>query len=137
VLKTAHVSFEEIQKMKRFARYWDILYNSGNFTHSVRMLWPDGDVFGGFGTFSDWVYAQTAATWKIAQERMAKLLFTYLTEQKGIDKTAAGRAMASDLSKMKNKRLPAFLRGYAPKPEPETEEPLSASAAMKRQQKRL
>ncbi|MEJ2500243.1 MAG: DUF4080 domain-containing protein [Campylobacterales bacterium] len=135
VLKTAHVSFGEIQKMKRFARYWDILYNSGNFSESVRMLWPDGDVFSGFGAFSDWVYAQTAATWKIAQERMAKLLFAYLTEQKGIDKAAAGRAMASDLSKTKGKRLPAFLRGYAP--EPEAEAPISVSSATKRQQRRL
>ena len=113
VLKTAHVTFEEIQKMKRFARYWDLLYNSGNFRQSVAMLWPDGDVFRGFSDFSDWVYDQTAATWKIAQERMAKLLFEYLTDQKSGDKAAAGKAMASDLGKSPGRRLPPFLRPFA------------------------
>ena len=113
VLKTAHVSFEEIQKMKRFARYWDILYNSGGFTRSVRLLWPDGNVFGGFADFSEWVYTQTAATWKIAGERMAQLLFDYLTGVRHVERDTAGRAMAADFSKSRGKRLPPFLRGFA------------------------
>ena len=132
VLKTAHVSFEEIQKMKRFARYWDILYNSGNFTNSVRMLWPDGDVFKGFSDFSDWVYDQTAATWKIAQERMARLLFDYLTEVKHADVPSAGRAMASDLAKTQGRRLPAFLRAFAAET-PEGEQVFTGDASTKRQ----
>lgn len=113
VLKTAHVSFEAIQKMKRFARYWDLLYNSGRFARSVRLLWPDGDVFGGFSAFSEWVYTQTAATWKISQERMAQLLFDYLTAVLHVERESAGRAMASDFSKARSKRLPPFLQPFA------------------------
>jgi len=132
ILKTAHVTFDQIQKMKRFARYWDILYNSGNFTQSVRLLWPDGDVFKGFWDFSEWVYGQTAATWKIAQERMAKLLFEYLTGVIRADSSAAGRAMASDLSRTLGKKLPPFLREYAAETE-QGEQPLISSASTKRQ----
>ena len=112
VLKTADVSFKEIQRMKRFARYWDILYNSGNFTQSVRLLWEDGKVFEGFSQFSEWLYGRTAATWKIAQERMAKLLFDYLTEMKRLESETVGRTMAADLAKARRK-LPAFLHPYA------------------------
>ncbi len=132
VLKTAHVTFEDIQKMKRFARYWDILYNSGNFTQSVALLWPGGKVFEGFWDFSAWVYAQTAATWKIAQERMAKLLFEYLTDIQGIDRHDAGRAMAADLAKAHGKRLPPFLREFSAETG-EGEQTFTANASTKRQ----
>lgn len=111
VLQTAHVSFTEIQQMKRFARYWDILYNSGNFPRSVRLLWIDGDVFTGFQAFSLWLYAKTEATWKIAQERMARLLFDYLVAA-GHTEAEVGRAMAEDLAR--TRRLPPFLKPFAP-----------------------
>lgn len=132
VLKTAHVSFEQIQKMKRFARYWDILYNSGRFARSVRLLWPDGDVFKAFWDFSDWVYAQTAATWKIAQERMARLLFDYLTAVKHIRPEEAGRAMASDFARGQGTKLPPFLRPYAAE-SAEDEQLFTGDASTKRQ----
>ena len=129
VLKTAHVGFSDVQKMKRFARYWDILYNSGHFPKSVRLLWPEGRVFEGFWDFSGWVYEQTAATWKIAQDRMARLLFDYLTEQKNLAPETVGGAMAADLARSKGKRLPPFLRPYAP----ENTEAARTSAPTKRQ----
>lgn len=130
VLKTADVSFAEIQMMKRFARYWDILYNSGNFPQSVRMLWPHGNVFEGFRNFSDYVYAETAATWKIAQERMARLLFDYLTQCMAIDDAVVGTAMAADLSRARGKRLPPFLQPYLPS---ETADAFTVKAATRRQ----
>ena len=96
------------------------------------MLWPDGDVFKGFWEFSDWVYTQTKATWKIAQERMAHLLFDYLTSVKNADRDAAGRAMASDFSKAHGKRLPPFLREFAAEKESH-EQTFTGNASTKRQ----
>ncbi len=116
VLKTAHISFKEIQKMKRFARYWDILYNSGNFLQSVRLIWDEGSVFEGFWNFSEWLYDQTQATWKISQERMAKLLFEYLRDHKNIAHETIGPLLARDLAKNGSKRLPPFLSPYLKKP---------------------
>lgn len=120
ILKTAHVSFNEIQQMKRFARYWDILYNSGHYNRSVRLLWPDGDVFKGFGDFSAWLYTQTEATWKISQERMTKLLFEYLTDVTGLTSDHVGTLMADDLSKTRGKRLPPYLAKYQRKSKAES-----------------
>ncbi len=131
VLKTSAVSFKEIQRMKRFARYWDILYNSGNFNKSVRLLWKNGKVFDGFSAFSEWLYGETAATWKISQERMAKLLFAYLTEHKGVPPQLAGETMAEDLGK-KGEKLPSFLREFSP--QLRTQAPVPA--ATKRQARR-
>lgn len=132
VLKTAHITFEAIQQMKRFARYWDLLYNSGNFSQSVKMLWPDAKVFTGFFGFSNWVYTQTAATWKISQERMAKLLFDYLTEVRALEIDAVGTAMTADLSGMHGKKLPTFLRQFS-NPRQTGTASLTLTASTKRQ----
>ena len=41
ILQNNNLSFEQIQKMKRFARFWDIFYNSGSFENTVRLLWNE------------------------------------------------------------------------------------------------
>ena len=135
VLKTEKVPFKDIQRMKRFARFWDILYNSGNFNGSVRLLWGDGRVFEHFLDFSDWVYAQTASTHKIAMERMAKLLFEYLCDVRGAAPETVGAAMVEDLAKISGRKVPPFLRPYEPKASVETKTELTGLT--KRQQRHL
>ncbi|MEF3192424.1 MAG: B12-binding domain-containing radical SAM protein [Campylobacterales bacterium] len=103
------IPFAKMQELKRFARYWDIAYNSGNFRRSVVMLWLDGDVYKGFGAFAKWVYAQTASTWKFSPERFGKLLFDYLTNVVGCDAMEVATVMAEDFSKS-GKKVPIYLR---------------------------
>ena len=134
VLRTDKVSFKQLQQMKRFARFWDLLYNSGNFNRSVRLLWPGGDVFRRFFDFSEWVYTQTASTYKIALERLATLLFDYLTTVAGVDPETAGKAMAADLTQVGGRKIPPFLRPYETGERGETRQ--GVPAATKRQGKR-
>lgn len=134
VLKTEKVSFKEIQRMKRFARFWDITYNSGNFNDSIRLLWPEGKVFERFLAFSDWVYAKTASTYKISLERMAALLFEYLTDVRDVEARTAGEAMVRDLTKIKGRKVPPFLRPYETA---EAQTRTELSGLTKRQQRHL
>ena len=113
VLKTADVTFLEVQKMKRFARFWDLLYNSGNFSKSVRLIWGEGSVYEGFRDFSDWMYGTTQSTWKISLERLAKLLFDYLTQTRHLAEPVVARAMLEDLNKVEGRTIPPYLRVYA------------------------
>ena len=48
ILKNDLIDFELMQDMKRFARFWDIVYNSGNFQKSCELLFKDGKVFENF-----------------------------------------------------------------------------------------
>src|SRR3954468_9738694 len=41
VLSTKTMDFQCIQKMRRFARYWDLVANSGNFIHAAPLIWAD------------------------------------------------------------------------------------------------
>ncbi|WP_304545111.1 B12-binding domain-containing radical SAM protein [Sulfurimonas microaerophilic] len=113
ILKNNQLSFKEIQKMKRFARFWDILHNSGNFKNSVELLWKDESVFTNFYAFSLWVYEQTDATYKISLQRQGELLFKYLTECKKITPDIVADAMLSDMMKLKGRAVPNYLKPYS------------------------
>ena len=75
ILQNDLISFAEMQAMKRLARFWDLVYNSGNFRRTAPLLWENGDVFSGFFAFSSWLYGQTLATWQIGLPRLSELLF--------------------------------------------------------------
>lgn len=115
ILKNNELSFEDIQKMKRFARFWDLFYNSGNFKQSAPLLWPEGKVFKGFYDFSSWIYGETASTWKISLERLAHLLFRYLTEIKHFDAETLAELLIADLMKIEGRKMPNFLKPYGAK----------------------
>ncbi|MDD5159509.1 MAG: DUF4080 domain-containing protein [Sulfuricurvum sp.] len=108
ILQNNLLSFVQIQKMKRFARFWDIFYNSGSFNTSVQLLWSEDKVFDGFYAFSEWIYTQTLSTWKIALERQITLLYEYLILTH--DEEQVQKALMEDLSTRPEKTIPFFLR---------------------------
>ncbi len=42
ILATRDITFPDMQRMRRFARYWDIVANSGQFATTLPMLWERG-----------------------------------------------------------------------------------------------
>jgi radical SAM superfamily enzyme YgiQ (UPF0313 family) len=131
ILQNNLLSFEQIQKMKRFARFWDIFYNSGSFTKTVPLLWTSTcirhcgldqqskilnqvqddqipRVFDAFYAFSEWIYTQTLSTWKISLERQIALIHAYLCEHHNKDIVEA--ALIEDLATRPEKTIPFFLR---------------------------
>ena len=112
ILKNDHISFVQMQAMKRLARFWDLVYNSGNFRRTVRLIWPDGLVFAGFLDFSRWLYGQTRATWQIGLDRLVELLFRYLVERSGLPPTEVADSLAADILVIKGRVLPASIREH-------------------------
>jgi radical SAM superfamily enzyme YgiQ (UPF0313 family) len=112
LLQNDLIPFAEMQRMKRFARFWDLCYNSGNFKTSIRMLWPAGDVYAQFSAFCDWLYGETRMTWQISLDRLAGFLFRYLIDEQGHHELQVAQAMADDLMKIEGRKLPACLRPY-------------------------
>ena len=112
ILANDLIDFSAMQDLKRMARFWDLLYNSGNFPGSVRLLWPDRDVHAGFLRFSKWLYGATLSTWQIALKRLAELLFAYLTGELGLSKAAAANAIAADLLRVKGRPLPPVIADH-------------------------
>ena len=130
ILQNNHLSFEQIQKMKRFARFWDIFYNSGSFENTVRLLWNTKSVFEGFYAFSEWIYTQTLSTWKISLDRQITLIYDYLILS--LECEIVQKALVEDMSKRPEKTIPFFLRQSSTENKKNTEK----SVTPKRQAKR-
>jgi len=113
ILKNNVLSFEDIQQMKRFARFWNLYYNSGNFKKSIVSLWSDGDVFQHFFAFSLWVYQQTNSTWKISLERLAQLFFVYRTTVQQTSESELAALLLQDIMKLEGRKVPNFLKPFA------------------------
>lgn len=110
ILQNDLISYEMMQKMKRFARFWDLIYNSGNFKKSATCLFADGKVYDGFFAFSQWIYGQTQSTWQISLDRLAKLLFDYIVNVLHVNKDWLKTIMIEDLLVVETRKLPKFLR---------------------------
>jgi radical SAM superfamily enzyme YgiQ (UPF0313 family) len=113
ILKNSTLSFNDIQIMKRFARFWDITYNSGNFKNSITLLWENQSVYENFYAFSLWIYTQTDSTWKISLQRLGELLFKYLHEEKDGNPQTIADIMLQDMMKLKGRAVPSYLKPYA------------------------
>ena len=113
ILKNNQLSFNDIQIMKRFSRFWDLTYNSGNFKQSVKLIWLDESVFKNFYDFSLWIYTKTDSTYKISLTRLGELLFIYLNDVKNLDKELIGNTMINDMMKLKGRAVPNYLKEFA------------------------
>ncbi|HTG44734.1 MAG TPA: DUF4080 domain-containing protein, partial [Verrucomicrobiae bacterium] len=128
LLRNKTLSFAEMQGLRRFARHWDLLVNSGNFVESAPLLWKDsGSPFAAFGLFSTWLYVQTGRNHSIALNRLGELLFTYLTTELALEPHLAANTIFADYLRVGRSDKPALLRpflepttGSASKPLPQT-----------------
>ena len=94
ILATKLIDFSTMQRLVRFARYWDLVANSGRFAHTVEIMLGDAP-FANFMAFSDWIYSKTDATHRIALDRLARLVTEWL-QVRGMGKDEAARLVASD-----------------------------------------
>ena len=95
VLATDCIPFFDMQRVARFARYWDLVGNSGRFHQSLPLLLGDAP-FANFMRFSDWLYGQTHKTHEFAFERLCEFLQKYLTQVSGVDTAAATEGVLAD-----------------------------------------
>lgn len=97
ILATRDIPFPEMQRMKRFARYWDLLANSGNFRATLDLLWHQGvSPFEEFLQLSDWLYQRLKRAHGIALHVLARGLFDYLTGIRAIDPDTAAAVVEGD-----------------------------------------
>ena len=112
VMQTKLIDFFTTQRLRRFARYWDLIANSGNFVEVTPLIWagngasgeralpttPQRNLVGrggptapqtlspfwSFLRFSDWLHDETKQTHAIALARLNELVARYLTEKMGL-----------------------------------------------------
>lgn len=79
ILCTPVFDFAQIQALKRFARYFDMYYNSGNFPQSLQLCWENHpSPFWAFSGLAKRIWAAERRTHGIPLARLAEYLFEYL-----------------------------------------------------------
>ena len=119
VLATDKLGFSDVQRIVRFARYWDLVGNSGRFHRTLPLLLADSP-FSRFLQFTDWLYARTAKTHEFALEKLCGYLHDFLVESGANVATAAATvaaAVSGDYAASGAKgRLPFMAEGVRPAP---------------------
>jgi hypothetical protein len=109
VLSTRDMDFATLQRLNRFARYWDLIGNSGRFSGSLPLIFAD-QPFERFLQLSDALYVLAGSTWKIALKRLFELVFVAMTDTLHISAADAETVLAEDFQRSGEKGKPTFLQ---------------------------
>ena len=124
ILQNKLIAFGQMQKLRRFARYWDLIGNSGNFVDSTALIWGTGSPFAEFMRWSEWLHQRVGRTDGIALLRLMALLFDYLVSKKGLDPKPTATSLCRDYQRGGRQDQPAFLKKFL--------DPAAATAAGRR-----
>jgi radical SAM superfamily enzyme YgiQ (UPF0313 family) len=114
ILQNKLIDFAMMQRLRRFAKYWDLVGNSGNFVETTPMIWRKGSPFTDFLCFSDWLYSKIGRTDTIALARLAELLFEFLTVELNLEKQPVAEVVSRDWRRGGRRDAPEFLREFLP-----------------------
>ena len=116
ILQNKLIDFTTMQRLRRFAKYWDLVGNSGNFLESTPLIWsapsPAPSPFASFLRWSDWLYAHIGRTDSIALARLTELLFKFLIEELHLDESLVAETLWRDWQRGGRNDPPEFLRDW-------------------------
>lgn len=133
ILQNRSIGFFEMQRLRRFARFWDLVSNSGNFVETSRLLRAgQPSAFWSFMEWSDWLHARLGRTHAISLAHLAEHLFAYLVERNEVDPQIAAETLWRDYQRGGRTDKPEFLRPFIPSEPPKRPQP-AATTGLKRQ----
>jgi radical SAM superfamily enzyme YgiQ (UPF0313 family) len=159
ILQNKLLDFATMQRLRRFARYWDLTGNSGNFLESTPLIWSgarresrraDGESesslagmlappspFHAFLHWSDWLHARVKRTGSIALLRLMDLLFEFLTAELRLDARLVAETLWRDYKRGGRHDKPGFMKDFLSPEEPLLPPQKDKAALPKRQARYL
>jgi hypothetical protein len=121
VQQTGVVDAATLQRFTRFARYWDLLANSGRFQRSLSvLLGAEGagpSPFHAFLDFADWLWQTRGETSGLSPEALVDALFDYLCTRRGLPAPSVQQTLLADYLASGARASPRALQGLLPKRE--------------------
>ena len=114
ILQNRLIDFPAMQRLRRFARYWDLLGNSGNFRETLPLIWGEASPFASFMRCSEWLHARTGRTDSIALVRLAELLAQFLITEARLTPAQTAATLWRDYQRPGRRDVPPFLRELLP-----------------------
>ncbi len=126
VQHTDAVDAPTLERFTRFARYWDLLANSGRFSRTLALLLdaPDGaraaeaghSPFQAFWDFAEWLWRTTGQTSGLSPEHLVDALFDYLSRAGALAAPSVQAALLADYMASGARAQPRALQGVLPRP---------------------
>jgi radical SAM superfamily enzyme YgiQ (UPF0313 family) len=95
ILSTRDIDFITLQRVNRFARFWDMIGNSGRFPNTVQVIMGENP-FDNFMQLSDNLYETEGSSWKISLRRLFKILHQQMISVLGLDQNATFESLEKD-----------------------------------------
>ncbi|HMP74057.1 MAG TPA: DUF4080 domain-containing protein [Kiritimatiellia bacterium] len=115
ILSTSLIDFPSMQRLRRFAKVWDLTGNSGNFIHTAPLLWSDGhSPFQRLMQWSHYLFESLGRTHAIPLDTLIEHLFTFLTQHLHLSPSDVAATLARDLQRTGRPDLPRLLRPHVP-----------------------
>lgn len=119
ILSTQLIVFDAMCRLRRFARYWDLIANSGRFVHALPVLLAGRSAFESFLALSDWLWETTHQSHGIALVRLFELLLRFAESHPHIDLDRFSAVLLHDYQQDGRTDTPSFLARLAtPLPRP-------------------
>ena len=119
ILQNKLLDFGTIQELRRFAKYWDTIANSGNFVETMGLIWnkigsgeAPSSPFAEFRRLAAWLFAREGHSHGIALSRLVELLLEYLTTQRGLTAELVAASLWRDYQRGGRNDKPHCLRPY-------------------------
>jgi radical SAM superfamily enzyme YgiQ (UPF0313 family) len=113
ILSNRLIDFRTLHRLRRFARFWDLVSNSGNFVESRDLIWHESDSpFDCFLSFSDWLFEREQRAHGISLLKLAERLFDFLTQVRGLDAEHVAGLLWRDYVRGGRRDRPAFLQPF-------------------------
>ena len=132
ILSNKLLDYEAIQELRRFAKYWDAIANSGNFVETLPHIWSDTafpgsqenqapskqttqgkpSPFAGFRQLVIWLFAEERKTHGIALGRLLELIMQYLVEIKSLPAQEVAASLWRDYQRGGRNDKPKCLRPF-------------------------
>jgi hypothetical protein len=118
VQQTGVVDSKTVARFARFARYWDVLANSGRFGQTLALLLhapAQVSPFWCFMAFSDWLWQQLGATHRLTPESLVDALFDFLSQPSLLPADLVRQALLADYIASGARANPKALQGLLPR----------------------
>lgn len=123
VRQTGAVSADEVARVARFARYWEIVANSGRYARALRLLLTTRadatsgapSAFASFIAFADWLWQASGRTNGWSPEALVDTLFDYLCGSCALPADEVRSALLADYLASAARGSPRALAGLLPR----------------------
>jgi len=112
VLSTAAIPFPEMQRLKRFARAWDLVGNSGNFGRTLPHLLAGSSAFEAFDAFAGQLWRRLGRTGGVALDTLVAEVFHWLVADRGLPAAGVAAELAADWAAGGRRGVPEALRPW-------------------------